>query len=514
MNVIQSLFPSPRRLAPAARRRLLLGGAWGAALALAGCASAPPAAPSAAGQAAATAAAPAAPGGGATGLHQYTLSNGFTLLVQPDRRAPTAVHMVWVRAGAYDEVPNAQARGGTGVAHLLEHMMFKGTEKLQAGEFSRRVAALGGQENAFTSQDYTGYYQQVPAQRLADVMALEADRFANVRWTPEQFAKELEVVKEERRLRTDDDPRALLHEKMDAAIFTRSPYHHPVIGWMRDLDAMTSERVRAFHDRWYLPANAVIVVAGDVQPQAVRELAEQTYGRIPARPLPARDAAAEPPQDGQRRVELKAPAEQGYVALAWRVPGLDGLHASPTNDDALALTVLAAVLDGYSGARLDRALTQGPQRVADSVQAHNGLIGRGPQLFMLSGVPAKGKTSRQVEQALRAQVAKVAREGVSQAELQRVKTQWIASQVYKRDSVMGQAQALGSLWVQGLPPDAEERLIERLRGITAAQVKAVARKYFGPRQLTVATLLPQPRAQGAARPTPASAADGPQGAIR
>lgn len=470
-----------------ARRRFLLGGAAGAALVATGCASGPGGSPDAKAAAATTdVVADGQP-------RQYTLSNGFTLLVQPDRRAPTAVHMVWVRAGAVDEVPDARTRGGTGVAHVLEHMMFKGTDKLGAGEFSRRVSALGGQENAFTAQDYTGYYQQVPAQRLAEVMALEADRFANVRWTQEQYDRELEVVKEERRTRVDDNPRALMREKLNAAVFTRSPYHHPIIGWMRDLDAMTSEQVRAFHQRWYMPANAAIVVVGDVDPEAVRALAERTYGGIAARPVPARTLAAEPAQDGLRRVELKAPAEQGYVTLAFRVPGLQGLEATPDNDDALALTVLAAVLDGYSGARLERALTQGPARVADSAGASNGLLGRGPQLFLLSGVPAAGKTARQVENALRAQVRKVAREGVGEDELQRVKTQWIASQVYKRDSVMGQAQELGMNWIYGLPLDADRRLIERLRGITAAQVQAVARKYFGDQQLTVGTLVPQSR---------------------
>jgi zinc protease len=175
------------------------------------------------------------------------------------------------------------------------------------------------------------------------------------------------------------------------------------------------------------------------------------------------------------------------------VPRLASLEPAPDNDDALALTVLSAVLDGYSGARLERALTQGPNRVADSAGSSNGLMGRGPQLFNLSGVPADGKTAAQVEAALREQVARIARDGVGEAELNRVKTQWVASQVYKRDSVMGQAQELGHLWIQGLPLDADDRLIERLRQVTPAQVQAVAAKYFGDDQLTVGTLLPQPR---------------------
>ncbi len=422
-------------------------------------------------------------------VQQYTLDNGLTLIVKPDRRAPTAVHMLWVRVGSLDE-----ENGTTGVAHMLEHLMFKGTDTLAPGEFSRRVAALGGRENAFTTRDYTGYYQQVPVGKLADVMALEADRFAHNQYSDAEFAKELEVVKEERRMRTDDNPRARLMEQQMAVTFTASPYRRPVVGWMGDLMSLKADDARAFYHRWYVPANAAVVVVGDVDPAAVRALAQKTYGAITARPVPARKPQPEPAQPGERRVQLKAVAEQAVVSLAFKVPRLDGLAATPGNDDALALTVLAAVLDGYSGARLDRALTQGPDRVADSAGAGNGLIGRGPQLFTLSGVPAAGKSAAQVEAALRAQVARVAQEGVSAAELARVKTQWVASEVYKRDSVMGQAQELGSMWIQGLPPDASERLIERLRQITPAQVQAVAGKYFGDEQLTVGTLVPQPGA--------------------
>ncbi len=423
----------------------------------------------------------------AAAVTRFTLANGLTVIVKPDRRAPTAVHMLWVRVGAMDEVD-----GTSGVAHVLEHMMFKGTPSLKPGEFSRRVAALGGRENAFTSRDYTGYFQQIPSGRLEEVMKLEADRFAHNQWSDEEFRKELEVVKEERRLRTEDNPHALLYEVLNASVFTASPYHRPIVGWMNDLDAMTPDDARAFWQRWYIPANAAVVVAGDVDPAQVRALAERYYGSIPARAVPARKPREEPAQQGLRQIDFKAPAEQAYVSLAFRVPRLGSLEASPDNDDALALTVLAAVLDGYSGARLDRALTQGPDRLADSAGAGNGLMGRGPQLFTLDGVPAPGKTAAQVQAALRAQVERIAREGVSEAELNRVKTQWVASEVYKLDSVMNQARELGSTWALDLPLDTGERLIARLRQVSAAQVQAVAARYFGDDQLTVATLRPQP----------------------
>jgi zinc protease len=420
-------------------------------------------------------------------VEQFQLANGMTVIVKPDRRAPTAIQMVYVRVGSMDEVD-----GTSGVAHVLEHMLFKGTAELKVGEFSRRVAALGGRENAFTSRDMTGYFQQIPANKLEEVMQLEADRFANNQWPDDEFVRELEVVKEERRLRIDDNPRAQLFENMSAAVWQASPYRRPIIGWQSDLDAMKPNDAREFFRRWYVPANAALIVVGDVDPQQVRQLAEKHYGRIAARPVPERKPRAEPAQTAIRRIEHKAPAEQAYVALAFKVPQVSAFDNSADTQDALALTVLAAVLDGYSGARLDRALTQGPNRLADSVGASNGLWGRGPQLFTLDAVPAPGKTPEQVEAALRAEVARVARDGVTEAELKRVKTRWIASEVYKLDSLMNQAREVGGAWLLGLPLDAPERLIEQLRKVTADQVKSVAAKYFGDDQLTVAVLRPQP----------------------
>ncbi len=420
-------------------------------------------------------------------VEQFKLDNGLTVIVKPDRRAPTAVHMLWVRVGAMDEVD-----GASGVAHALEHMMFKGTREVPPGEFSRRVAALGGRENAFTNRDNTGYYQQIPANKLDEVMKLEADRFAHNQWPDDEFRREIEVVKEERRMRTEDAPRALMWEALNAAVFEASPYRRPVVGWMSDLEAMTAQDVRDFYRRWYVPANAVVVVAGDVDPAQVRRLAQRYYGGIPAHAVPVRKPRSEPVQAGVRRIEFKAPADQAYVALAFKVPQLTSFDGGAATDDALALTVLAAVLDGYSGARLDRALTQGPDRLADSAGAGNGLWGRGPQLFTLDGVPAPGKSPEQVEAALRAEVVKVARDGVTEAELNRVKTRWIANEVYKLDSVMNQARELGSHWIQGLPLDASERLIQRLKAVTAEQVKSVAGRYFGDDQLTVGILRPQP----------------------
>jgi zinc protease len=422
-------------------------------------------------------------------VEQFTLANGLTVIVKPDRRSPTAAHMLWVRVGSIDEVD-----GTSGVAHVLEHMLFKGTATTKPGEFSRRVAALGGRDNAFTSRDATGYYQQIPSDTLEDVMRLEADRFANNQWVDDEFKREIEVVKEERRSRTQASPIALMLEAATGLTFTASPYRRPIVGWMSDLDAMTAQDVRNFYQRWYVPGNAAVVVSGDVEVAEVRRLAVKYYGPIAARPVPVRKPQDEPVQAGPRRMDFKGVASQAYVNLAFKVPKLQAADFAGDEQgrDAVALTVLASVLDGFSGARLARALEQGDSRLADRTSAYNGLMGRGPQLFVLSGVPAPGKTASQVAAGLRQQIALIAQEGISDEELNRVKVQWVASETYKLDSVFYQARQLGSNWINGLPLDADTRLLSKLRSITSAEVQRVAAKYFGDDQMTVATLVPQP----------------------
>ena len=422
-------------------------------------------------------------------VEQFTLANGLTVIVKPDRRSPTAAHMLWVRVGSIDEVD-----GTSGVAHVLEHMLFKGTATTKPGEFSRRVAALGGHDNAFTSRDATGYYQQIPSDTLEDVMRLEADRFANNQWVDDEFKREIEVVKEERRSRTQASPIALMLEAATGLTFTASPYRRPIVGWMSDLDAMTAQDVRNFYQRWYVPGNAAVVVSGDVEVAEVRRLAVTHYGPIAARPVPVRKPQDEPVQAGPRRMDFKGVASQAYVNLAFKVPKLQAADFAGDEQgrDAVALTVLASVLDGFSGARLARALEQGDSRLADRTSAYNGLMGRGPQLFVLSGVPAPGKTAAQVAAGLRQQIALIAQEGISDEELNRVKVQWVASETYKLDSVFYQARQLGSNWINGLPLDADTRLLSKLRSITSAEVQRVAAKYFGDDQMTVATLVPQP----------------------
>ncbi|GAA6141705.1 pitrilysin family protein [Hydrogenophaga sp. 5NK40-0174] len=438
-------------------------------------------------------------------VRQYTLDNGMTLIVKPDHRAPTVVHMVWVRVGAMDEVD-----GTSGVAHVLEHMLFKGTKTMGPGDYSKRMAALGAQENAFTSRDTTAYHAQLPVEHLETVMAMEADRFANNQWADEEFKRELEVVKEERRQRTEESPQAQMIEQFYAAAFMASPYRRPIVGWMSDLDAMTPDDARQFYQRWYVPANAAVVIVGDVQPDAVLALAKKTYGQIPARAVPVRKPREEPTQEGPRRIELRAATEQPWVLLSWKVPRLERLNnLDAAQRDTLALTMLAAVMDGYPSARLIRSLVQGEgkdKRLADSVSASNGLTGRGPQLFTMSIIPAAGVDPGEAAQALKDELARVARDGIDAKELQRVKTQWAASEVYKRDSVMGQAHELGSNWLLGMELDASERLLALLKTITPEEVQSVAQRYFSDETLTTGVLLPDADklAAKAKAPKPAS----------
>ena len=414
---------------------------------------------------------------------EHTLTNGMRVIVRSDHRAPVAVSMVWYKVGSTDEF-----NGTTGVSHVLEHMMFKGTKDVPAGEFSKTIAAAGGRENAFTSRDYTGYFETLHKSKLPLAFRLEADRMANLALSQEEFSKEIRVVMEERRQRTDDQPRSVVYEQLMATAFEAHPYRRPVIGWMNDLENMRVEDARQFYKSWYTPNNAILVVVGDVEPQEVFDLAEQYFGRIKSRPLPARKPQDEPPQLGIKRLTVKAPAEQPYVLMAYRVPVL----RDPDKDwEPYALDMLAGVLDGNEAARLNRTLVR-EQQLASSAGAGYDEIGRGPGLFYLSAVPTAGKTAEQTEQGLRRELQKLAAEGVTDEELKRVKAQIIASQVYQRDSMFFQAREIATAEITGLSYKTLDLMIEKLKQITPEQVQAVAKRYFTDDTLTVAYLDPQP----------------------
>lgn len=417
--------------------------------------------------------------------HEFQLSNGLKLIVREDHRAPTVAHMVWYRAGSMDET-----NGRTGVAHVLEHMMFKGTHQFKAGEFSRLVAAVGGRENAFTSRDYTAYFQQVEKSKLEDVMKLEADRMSNLNFDDAEFAKEIQVIMEERRLRTEDNPSSLLNESLMATAFMSSPYRHPIVGWMNDLVNMKAVDARDWYRSWYAPNNATVVISGDVDPQRIYTLAQKYYGSAIAHELPARKPQVEPPQKGIKQVQVKAAADNAQLAMAWKVPRLE--PGKLDDPEPYALELLTAVLDGYDNARLNRVLVK-QEKVVNDVGVSYDMVSRGPELFLIGATLAKDKTVNQAQSSIRKALDELKQKGVLESELKRIKVRILSEQIYKRDSIFGQAMEIGSHEMAGFSWKDIDYMLEKMQTITPAQVQAVAKKYLVDEGLTIAVLDPQAR---------------------
>lgn len=424
-----------------------------------------------------------AAGPAAADVHERVLDNGLKVLVKPDRRAPIVTSQVWYKVGS-----SYEPGGITGVSHVLEHMMFKGTESLEPGEFSQIIADNGGDENAFTGTDYTAYFQTLAADRLAVSFELEAERMRRLTLPEAEFVKELAVVKEERRLRTDDDPQSLTYEQFQAVAYQASPYRNPIIGWPSDLEAMQVDDLREWYQKWYAPNNATVVVVGDVDPEAVFALAEKHFAPLEAEPVAPPKPRAEPEQRGERRLVVKAPAKEPYLIMGYKVPVL----ASAEEDwEPYALEMLASVLDGGASARFSRELVRG-ERIAASAGAGYNAFSRLPALFRLSGTPAKGHSIDDLEAALLEQIERVRTELVADAELARIRTQLIAGKVYEKDSVFYQAMQLGQLETVGLGWELVDSYVDELSAVTPEQIRSVARQYLVPEARTVARLDPQP----------------------
>lgn len=417
-------------------------------------------------------------------VKEFQLKNGLKLIVQEDHRSPVVVSQVWYRAGSIDEV-----NGKTGVAHVLEHMMFKGTKLVKAGQFSRLIAAAGGKENAFTGADYTCYFQQLEKSQLPLSFKLEADRMANLQLTKAEFDKEIKVVMEERRWRTDDKPQALVNEAFQATVYHAHPYARPVVGFMNDLENMTYEDAREWYHNWYAPNNATLVVVGDVNAQEVYKLAQQYFGKLKPKVLPERKLQVEPAQIGERRIIVKAPAKLPYLLMGYHVPAL----VDPTKDwEPYALEVLAGVLSGNPAARLNQSLVRDTQLAVDASAGYD-IMSRGRlSVFELDGTPSEGKTVAELEAALLQQIEKIKATGVTVAELDRVKAGVIAADVYQRDSMFYQAMQLGTVETIGFSWHILDDYPNKLRAVTPEQVQAVAKKYLVQDNLTIATLDPQP----------------------
>ncbi len=432
----------------------------------------------------------------AAGITDVTLDNGLKIVVQEDHRAPVVVTQIWYKVGASDE-----PQGLTGISHVLEHMMFKGTPAHPSGEFSRIIAENGGRENAFTGADYTAYFQQLEKSRLGIAFELEADRMQNLLLDEKEFAKEIRVVMEERRLRTDDQPEALAFERYMNTAYAVHNYRNPIIGWMRDLEKLTAGDLRAWYRRWYVPNNATLVVVGDVKAAAVVALARRTFGAIPGRALERTTVPAEPAQTGTRRSRIKAPAQVPTIFLGYHVPAL-----SMRADDwePYALMVLSGLFDGGGSSRFERRLVRG-QEIAAGIGTGYSPVARHPVLFTISATPSEKKTVAQLEAAIREEIRRVRDEPVSAGELDRVKAQVAARDVFARDSTFYQAMQMGMLETVGLDAHLLRQHPERLRAVTAAQVQQVAQKYLKESNLTVTVLDPEP---GRMKPRAARATGG------
>ena len=411
----------------------------------------------------------------------YKLSNGLELVVIPDHRAPVVTHMIWYKVGAADEAP-----GKSGLAHFLEHLMFKGTTKHPAGEFSRVVATMGGQENAFTSNDYTGYYQRVPTEHLETVMGFEADRMTGLVLTDDVVLPERDVILEERNQRIENNPRSRLGVEMDAALYLNSPYHKPVIGWRHEMEGLTREDAIAFYRRYYGPNNAVVVIAGDVTPERALELAEATYGKIaPRNDLPPRAWPKEPPPAVARSLTLAdARVEMPMVQRSYLVPSFANAPAGVSE----ALEVLAHILGTGSNSRLYQALVV-QKKIAVAAGAWYDSSTLDLSKFGFYGAPAPGTSLTDLESAAEEVIAKVAADGVTATELERSKTRLVADAVYTSDSQAGMARWYGTALVTGATVQDVGRWPDRIKAVTAEQVRDAARQWLDKRRSVTGYLI-------------------------
>ena len=419
-------------------------------------------------------------------VREITLKNGMRILVKEDHRAPVVVSMVWYRAGSLDEV-----NGKTGVAHVLEHMMFKGTKTTKPGEYSEIVAAAGGRENAFTGADYTAYFQRLEKSKLPISMKMEADRMQNLVITEEEFNKEIKVVMEERRWRTDDKPKAKVNELFNSLIFRVHPYGKPIVGWMNDLENMTYKDAEEWYKMWYSPSNAILVVGGDVDTKKVFAEAEKYFGKIPAYQIAERKPQTEPKQDGSRRAILKAPSKLPYIQMGYPAPTL-GKDGVKNNKEAFALEVLVGILSGTSSSRLNQNLVRKTSR-AISVGAGYSMLSRGGQsTFELYATPSKGVSVVDLEKHLKLELKNIVNNGVTDTELNRVITSVIAGEVYQKDSVFGAVMQVGQLETMGYSHKIVDDYIPNIKKVTSRDIQEVIKKYFHDDALTVVTLDPQP----------------------
>lgn len=413
----------------------------------------------------------------------FSLSNGLKILVKEDHRSPVAVTMVWYNVGSADE------QGGiTGVSHALEHLMFKGTKKFPLGVFSKKIAAIGGQENAFTSNDYTAYFEKIAAKDLETTFQLEADRMQGLQFNPVEFKKEMHVIQEERRLRTDDNPQALAMERFFATAQLASPYHHPVIGWMSDIKQLRIADARDWYRQYYAPNNATLVVVGDVRAQTVYSLAQKYFSRLTPRPQKTRKLQMEPRPLGKKTLHVEAPAQIPSLFVGFTVPSLK--TALPNKEyTPYALELIAGILGAGDSSRMMQNLVKN-QHIASQVEVEYRMYSRYQTQFLIFASQGQDKTLKDLAKAVTHELEQLIQHPVGEQELERIKTQIIAEKTFEKDSIFSQAMELGLLETLGLGLKASSEYVAKINAITPAQIQETAARYFNEKNRTDAKLIP------------------------
>lgn len=416
-------------------------------------------------------------------VQEFKLDNGLKIVVKEDHRAPVAVSMIWYNVGSADE-----PGGITGISHALEHLMFKGTPKYPLGVFSKTVADLGGQENAFTNTDYTTYFEKIAAKNLEISLKLEADRMQNLQFDPSEFEKEMKVIQEERRLRTDDNPQALTFERFMATAHLAAPYHHPVIGWMSDIEQLKINDALSWYRQYYAPNNATLVVVGDVNPLTVRDLAQQYFGKLSPRDQKARKLQLEPPHLGKKQIEVHAPAQIPSVMLGYTTPTVK-TSKEKESYEPYTLEIIAGILDAGNSSRLNTQLVR-DKHIASSIAVQYSLYSRYETQFMLYGTPSESHTIHELKNGILSELQHLKNELIGEKELSRIKTQIIAEKTFELDSIFSQAMELGLLETIGLGWKTSDQYVDKILSITPVQIQKTAQRYFKDNNLTEALLIP------------------------
>jgi zinc protease len=411
----------------------------------------------------------------------FTLNNGLEVVIIPDHRAPVVTHMVWYKVGAADETP-----GKSGLAHFLEHLMFKGTAKNPMGKFSQAVAAVGGQENAFTSQDYTGYFQRVSRENLKEMMEYESDRMTGLVLSPEAVVPELKVVLEEYNMRVGNNPRARLSEQIDAALYLNHPYGRPIIGWRREIEALTRDDAVAFYKRFYTPNNAVLVIAGDVSTEEIKPMIEETYGKVPkVAEIPPRLRPQEPPPAAERHLTLADPrVAQPALHRAYLAPS----SSSGKPGESEALEVLAFILGHGNTSRLYRALVEERGIAVGAGGFYSGSALDTSQ-FGVYGSPKPGVTLPQLEEAIDGVIADLLARGVTADEVERATSRLVAEAIYAKDNQATMARWYGAALTSGSSVERVQSWADRIRAVTPDGVLTVAKNYLDKRRSVTGYLI-------------------------